>query len=200
MDSTVSFRDFEERDIDSIFKWKNDEQLNSMIVGHFHPFTYDEAVNWVHGCMGEHETYKFWAVCTNDDDKRIVGWISLSNIDKVSKRASFHSNVIGDPTYRKGFPWIEIQQFILKYSFEVLELNKLEYSCLSEHSTSMFIGPVLFFKQEALFRQAVYKNGRYYDEAFFGLLRDEYLEHNNAGDYEMLSIVNRYAGIKRRKK
>ena len=200
MDNTVSFRDFEERDIDFIYKWKNDEQLNSMIVGQYHPFTYEEAVNWVHGCMGEHETYKFWAVCTNDEEKRIVGWVSLANIDMISKRAFFHSFVIGDPSYRKGFPWIEIQQFILRYTFQILNLNKLEYACLSEHNTSMYFGPVLFFKQEALFRQAVYKNGRYYDEAFFGLLRDEYFEHYNAGDYEMLSIVSRYASIKREKK
>ena len=87
MERSVLFRDFEERDIDFIYKWKNDEKLNSLIVGEFKKMSYEEAVNWVHGCMGEHETYKYWAICTNDDEKRIVGWVSLSSIDKVNQSA-----------------------------------------------------------------------------------------------------------------
>ena len=83
MQPTVIFRDFEERDIDFIYKCKNDEKLNSLIVAQYHPFTYEEAVQWVHGCMGEHDTFKFWAIATNDDEKRIVGWVAVSHIDKV---------------------------------------------------------------------------------------------------------------------
>ena len=96
MDNTVLFRDFEDRDIDFIYKCKNDEKLNSKIVGGFHPFTYEEAVKWVHGCMGEHETYRFWAVCTHDDEKRIVGWVSISQIDRKNHSACFHGIVIAD--------------------------------------------------------------------------------------------------------
>ena len=51
MERTVCFRDFEERDIDFIYKCKNDEKLNSMIVGPWHPFTYEEAAKWVHGLL-----------------------------------------------------------------------------------------------------------------------------------------------------
>ena len=106
MERTVCFRDLEERDIDFIYKCKNDEKLNSMIVGQWHPFTYEEAAKWVHGCMGEHETYKFWAIATNDEEKRIVGWISLSNIYKVNRSACSHGIVIADPAYRNGLSWI----------------------------------------------------------------------------------------------
>ena len=195
MDSTVLFRDFEEGDIDFIYQCKNDDKLNEMIVGQYHPFSHEEAVKWVHGCMGEHETFKFWAVCTNDSEKRIVGWASLAKIDKENKSAFFYSIVIGDPKYRKGFAWIEIQQFVIDYAFQVLKVNRLEYSCLSEHPSSMAIGPVMFFKQEGLFRQAVYKNNRYYDVAYFGLLKNEYQAHHDNGDYEFMSILERYANF-----
>lgn len=198
MEGTVLFREFEERDIDFIYRCKNDDKLNEMIVGQYHPFTYEEAEKWVRGCMGEHETYKFWAVCTNNDEKRIVGWTSLSKIDKDNKSAFFYSIVIGDPKYRKGFAWIEIQQFVIDYAFRQLYLNRLEYSCMSEHHSSMSIGPVMFFQQEGLFRQAVYKNNRYYDVAYFGLLKDEYQQHYENGDYEFMSILERYANYNKR--
>lgn len=200
MERTVCFRDFEERDIDFIYKCKNDEKLNSMIVGQWHPFTYEEAAKWVHGCMGEHETYKFWAIATNDEEKRIVGWTALSNIDKVNKSAFFYSIVIGDEKYRNGFPWVETQLFTITYAFEELQVNRLGYSCLSEHPSSMTIAPVMFFKQEGLLRDAVYKHERYYDEAIFSLLKDEYNQHKNAGEYELESIILRYASIVKKNK
>lgn len=199
MERTVCFRDFEERDIDFIYKCKNDEKLNSMIVGQWHPFTYEEAVKWVHGCMGEHETYKFWAIATNDEEKRIVGWTALS-IDKANMSAFFHSIVIGDEKYRNGFPWVETQLFTIAYAFEELQVNKLGYSCLSEHPTSMTIAPVMFFKQEGLLRNAVYKHERYYDEALFSLLKDEYYQHKKAGEYELESTILRYASIVKKNK
>jgi len=198
--NTVAFRDFEERDIDFIHRCKNDEELNSMIVGEFRPFSYEESTKWVHGCMGEHETYKFWAVCTNDDEKNIVGWASLAKIDKENKSAFFHGIVIGDPNYRKGFPWIEIQQFVIDYAFQTLNVNRLEFSCLADHPTSMFIGPAMFFKQEGLFRQAVCKNGHFHDVAYFGLLKDEYFDHYDRGEYELVSIISRYSELRKGKK
>ena len=198
--NTVTFRDFEERDIDFIHRCKNDEELNSMIIGEFKPFSYEESVKWVHGCMGEHETYKFWAVCTNDEEKDIVGWASLAKIDKENRSAFFHGIVIGNPKYRKGFPWIEIQQFVIDYAFKTLNVNRLEFSCLADHPTSMYIGPAMFFKQEGLFRQAVCKNGQFHDVAYFGLLKEEYDEHYQKGEYDLISIVNRYAEIRKGKK
>lgn len=200
MEKTVCFRDFEERDIDFIYKCKNDEKLNNMIVGQWHPFTYEEASKWVHGCMGEHETFKFWAIATNDDERRIVGWAALSQIDKVNNSAFFHSIVIGDERYRNGFPWVETQLFVITYAFEQLQVNRLGYSCLSEHPSSMTIAPVMFFSQEGLLRDAVYKHERYYDEALFSLLKDEYYLHKKAGDYELDSTILRYASIARKNK
>ena len=108
--------------------------------------------------------------------------------------------MIGDSKYRNGIPWIEIQQFIISYVFETLGFNRLGYSCLSGHSSSMAIGPVMFFKQEGLKKQAILKNGKYYDIAEFALLRSEYFEHKDSGDYEFMSILSRYANYAKKEK
>lgn len=200
MEKTVCFRDFEERDIDFIYKCKNDEKLNSMIVGQWHPFTYEEAAKWVHGCMGEHETFKFWAVCANDEEKRIVGWVSISNIDYINKKACFHGIVIGDPNYRDGFAWIESYLFIYDYCFEVLKLNRVYGESLVGHKNSNNIAHILQSTREGYKRQDIYKNGQYYDVAFGAMLREEYLEHKSNGDYEMRAIIKRIAYLRKNKK
>lgn len=192
MEKTVTFRSFEERDIDFIYKCKNDEKLNRMIVGQFHPFTYEEATLWVRNCMkGDRPDLKFWAICTNDERRSIVGWVSLSAIDTVNKSACFHGIVIGDANFRDGFAWVETHQFVFAYVFEELELNRLYGEAIVGHKQSNLMEDVMFFTREGIKRQAIFKNDRFYDLSFVSILKNEYLVHKNAGEYETNSIVKR---------
>ena len=200
MAKTVLFRDFEERDIDFVYKCKNDEELNRLIVAQYHPFSYEEAVQWVHGCMGEHETYKFWALCTNDEEKRIVGWTALSKIDMVNQSTCTHSIVVGDSDYRDGFAWIETVLFLFEYSFEVLRLNRVYGESLVGHNTSNLVEDLVFMTREGLFRQAVFKNNRFYDVSYAAILKDEYFAHKEAGDYELSALIRRLKHLRKEKK
>jgi RimJ/RimL family protein N-acetyltransferase len=199
MESTVSFRDFEERDIDFVYRCKNDKKLNSLIVGNWHPFTLEEAEKWVHGCMGEHDTYKFWAVCTNDEEKRIVGWVSLSKIDKVNRSACSHGIVIADPAYRNGLAWIESILFIQEQVFEKMGLNRIYGSCRVDHKLSMQMGVAMFRHEEGIQREAIFDNGKYVDIHMSSLLAREYFEHKNNGDYEISKVIRRLTAAKKNK-
>lgn len=194
--NTVCFRDFEERDVEFIYRVKNDEKLNSMIVGEWHPFSYEEAVKWVHGCMGEHETFKFWAICTNNEEKRIIGWVSLSQIDKTNQCACFHGIVIGDSTYRNGFAWIETYCFILEYVFETLGLNRLYGSSIIGHKQSNIAGDLFLFKVEGIQREAVVKEGKFYDVRQTSILKREYFENKRNGEYTTRAILKRLKRIR----
>lgn len=197
MFNTVCFREFEERDIDFIYKCKNDEDLNRMIVGQFKSFTYEDARNWVHGCMGHHDEFIFWAIATNDDEHRIVGWAALSKIDKVNQSANTHSIVIADPNYNDGIAWLETELHLLRYAFDELKLNRLYGVSLMGHKMSNQIGDLLFFQTEGILRQACYKNGRFYDLQYIGILKDEYFAHKEAGDYDMMKIIRRLRKLRK---
>ncbi len=194
--STVCFREFEERDVDFIYKCKNDEKLNSMIIGHFRPYTYKEARKWVEGCMGNHDTYHFWAICTNDEEKRIVGWISLSEIDKLNQSACFHGIVIADKDYRNGFAWIESYCFILEYAFEHLGLNRLYGSSIIGNKNSNIAGDLFLFTKEGVLREAVIKNDIRYDVRLSSILRKEYFINKKSGKYELRAILKRLKEMK----
>ena len=197
MEATVSFRDFEERDIDFIYKCKNDERLNSMIVGDFNPITYDGARKWIEGCMGDHENYKFWAVCTNDEEKRIVGWVSLSHIDKKNKSACHHGIVIGDNEYRDGTAMFETMLLSMDYAFSVLKLHRLYGSCLSEHKVSPFMLLALGFSIEGRQREAVFRKGKYYDVLNFSIIEKEYNEMQTQRRYDIENLIMKFVETKR---
>lgn len=181
--NTVDFREFEERDVDFVLLCKNDERLNSRTVGSYKPMTREEAVRWVHGCMGDHDTYKFWAVCTNDAERRIVGWVSLSQIDTVNKSACFHGILIGDPAYRDGTAWIESYLFIFNYAFEVLGLNRLTGSRMDNQNLTAMMSQAMHFTVEGVRREAVFRDGAYHDVLCTSILRREYLAHKANGEY-----------------
>lgn len=196
MNNSVSFREFEERDIDFVYKCKNDEKLNSMIVGQFRPFTYEDAQKWVCGCMGEHETFKFWALCTNDEERRIIGWISLSEISVNNRSACFHGIVIGDKNYKDGFAWIESYLFIMRYVFEVLGFNRLYGSSIIGHSISNNAGKIFLWTKEGILRQSEYKNNKFYDVQVSSILQEEYFHNKNIGAYTFPSILKRIRQLK----
>ena len=200
MDRTVCFRDFEERDIDFIYKCKNDENLNSMIVGDYHPFTYDEASKWVRGCIGQHDTYKFWAICTNDDEKRIVGWVSLSNIDIHNKSACHHGIVIGEKEYKSGISMFEAMLFTMAYSFEYLQLHRLYGSCFSNHKVSPFMLESLGFKLEGIEKEAVIRGGDYFDVSNYAILSEQYFKNKAEGNYDIENLIVKFISLVNNKK
>ena len=146
--------------------------------------------------MGEHETFKFWAVCTNDEEKRIVGWISLADIDYENKKCSTHSIVIADPDYNDGLAWLESVLFMLEYAFEQLGLNRVYGKSLLGHKMSNQIGPLMYMQIEGVLRQAYFKEGKFYDLQYIGILRDEYLAHKETGDYEIMKLIRRLRKIR----
>jgi RimJ/RimL family protein N-acetyltransferase len=186
---SICFRDFEERDIDFVLKCKNDDSLNEMIVGTSRKFTFEDAKKWLEGCMGDHETYKFWAVCTNDIEKRIVGWISLSQIDRDNHCACHHGIVIGDKDYRDGTVMFEAMLLSMDYAFNILHLHRLYGSCLSEHKTSPHMLNSLGFNLEGTQKDAVYRNGRYYDVLDYAMLNEEYLRLDKNNVFEIDQLI-----------
>ena len=194
---SICFRDFEERDIDFVLKCKNDDSLNEMIVGTSRKFTFEDAKKWLEGCMGDHETYKFWAVCTHDDEKRIVGWVSISQIDRKNHSACFHGIVIADEDYRDGLAWIESYLFIYEQAFEVMGINRLYGTCRVDNKLSMQMSPVMFSQKEGILREAIYDNGQYVDLYAAALLAKDYFFHKQNGDYEIPRIIRRLVSAKK---
>lgn len=201
MDYTISFRDFEERDIDFVYKCKNNEKLNSMIVGSWHPYTYEEAVKWVHGCMGEHDTFKFWAICTKDEIQRIVGWVSLSSIDRENKSVCHYGLVLADNEYNDGSAMFESMYFTMSYAFDELRMHRLYGCCFSDHKISPYFLSALGFVKEGVQRDAVLRNGRFSDVSDYAILRPEFENNRNSGLYEIDELTSRFVlGVKKQRR
>ena len=199
MEKTVFFRTFEEEDIDAIYQWKNDDELNRLTVGLNRKVCRDDVAKWVRSKMPHNPYEVFWAICANDETKKIIGYAQLTEIHFINSSANLSGIMIGDRSYQDGLAWLETHLFIMEYAFERLGLNRLYGSSIVGHKDNNGIGMFLFWKQEGILRQAVFKNGLFYDLLLGSILKDEYFTHKNNGEYEIRSILKRIRNFYRNK-
>jgi len=191
MKKSIKFRDLKKQDVDFIYKCKNDEKLNRYVVGDWHPFSMDESEKWLLGCMTESPDFKFWAICTNDQREKIIGWVSLSKIDHINKTAHFHGIVIGDVDYQDGIAWIESYQLMFEKVFLDMKFQRLTGSHLSNHPASGIIAECMFMNIDNVESKAIEKEGKLIDHVLVSIDSICYMEHYNKGDYEFNKIQKR---------
>lgn len=198
MERTVFFRTFEEDDIDAIYCWKNDDELNKMTVGLTRKICRDDVAKWVRSKMLHNPYEVYWAICANDETRKIIGYAQLTEIHFINSSANFSGIMIGNKNYHDGFAWIETYLFVMEYAFERLGLNSIHGSSIIGHKDSNAAGDLFLWHKDGVLRQAVFKNGQFYDLKISSLLRDEYFEHKRNGEYDIKSILKRVKQIKRK--
>lgn len=196
MGKTVYFRAFEPEDAAMIHQWKNCDELNEMTVGLNKRTTMEEDLRWVNSVKDHHPYYAYWAICSKETDK-LIGYASLVNIHYINSSAETGAIMIADPDYNDGVAWIESVLFMLEYAFERLGLHRVYGESLVGHKMSNQIGELLYFQIEGILRQACYKNGRFYDLQYIGILKDEYFAHKEAGDYDLMKIIRRLRKLRK---
>ena len=194
---TVYFRAFEENDARLIHQWKNDDILNKMTVGLNKKTCYEEDLDWVKSHMYHHPYSAYWAICSIETNQ-MIGYACLTNIHYINSSAETGAVVIGAPEFRDGFAWIESVLYMFEYAFEKLGLNRLYGVSLMGHKMSNIIGDLMFMQTEGIHRQAAFKNGQFYDLQYNGILKKEYFEHKNLGDYEIRAIIRRLKNIRKK--
>jgi len=199
MDYSVVFRDFVDGDIHKVYEYKNDVERNSMIVGAFRPMTIDDARKWVEGCKRKDVDFRFWAVADKEHPDNLIGWISLSQIDKENNSACLHSIFIGNRTYSNGILWIEMYLFILNYAFNELHLHRLWGTKRADHLQSMAMSAAMFFHQDGILRESKRIGDSYIDTSLGAILESEYFEHLQNGDYELSKIIRRVTQYRKMK-
>jgi len=199
MEKTVYFRAFEEEDAKLIHQWKNDDELNVLTVGLNKKTCFEEDLEWVKSHMYHHPYSAYWAICSKETGK-MIGWACLTNIHYINSSAETGAIVIGDPEYNDGFAWVETVLFLFEYAFERLGLNRVYGESLLGHKISNLVEGLMFMTREGVFRQAAFKNGRFYDISYAAILKDEYFAHKEAGDYEIPAIIRRLKKLRKESK
>ncbi len=198
--ASIFVRAFEPEDVPLINKWRNDPEIQEMTGGIIRKVSSEMEKEWVHQKMMNNYSEVYWAICLNDQSKKMIGYTSLNNINYINRTSEGGGIVIGEKEYRDGFIIFETTLIKLDYVFNTLNINRHSGKCLEDHRVSSSFMMALNYHYEGCFREAVYKNGKYHNLLHYSILRHEYYRYLENGDYEMSKIIKRFRKLAQDKK
>jgi ribosomal-protein-alanine N-acetyltransferase len=105
-------------------------------------------------------------------DNALVGGVTLGNVRRGVAQSGTLGYWIGQPYARHGY-MTDALRTILAFSFQTLQLHRLEAACLPTNLASQGVLRKLGFTQEGYARRYLRINGAWCDHLLFGLLAEE---------------------------
>jgi len=119
-------------------------------------------------------------------DGAFIGFGMVGHIEMLHRRCTLGITIGEKSAWGKGYAH-EALEAVIGYCFNVLKMNriKVEIYCFNERSIKLFTG--LGFSHEGTLRQSVWKNGQFWDDCHYALLREEWEHRSGAGDRAMIN-------------
>ncbi|TPG71137.1 N-acetyltransferase [Brevibacillus laterosporus] len=153
--------------------WSDDEVTKYMNVSSFS--SVDQAKEMIQLLLDlgkEDKAYRYSIVLQETNE--VIGTCGFNYIDRENNRAEVGFD-LGRPFWRKGFAK-EGLEALVRYGFDVHELNRIEAKVEPENVNSMLVLSKLSFVNEGLLREYQKSEEKYVDLHILSLLKKEYLD------------------------
>jgi RimJ/RimL family protein N-acetyltransferase len=107
-----------------------------------------------------------------------IGTMELGDLNNKDRCGTF-GIAIGDKDYWSKGCGTEAARLIIRYGFEQINLHRINSEVYSFNERSLRLHKKVGFTEEGRRREAGYRNGRYHDDVFFGILKSEWLAQTN---------------------
>ncbi len=153
------------------WKWRNQEEVRNDFSGHPFPVSYDEELAWYEKNIRVNFPNTTFGV-EEMKGKILVGMTFLKNINMIFRHAEF-SILIDSSQKGKGFGK-EACYKTLEFGFRHLGLNKIYLKVRTDNTSALRIYESCGFKIEGTLREDIYKQGKYADQYYMGVLISEF--------------------------
>ncbi len=165
-ENNVAIRKFDMSDVDLKVKWINDEK-NNKYLHYALPLYADKTAEWWEKTKDADGRLDL-TILYNDEP---VGLIGLLGIDKVNKKAEYYV-CLGEHSCKGKGVAKAASRLLVKYAFEVLDLNKVYLYTEEENIPAQRLFESLGFRKEGLLIDDLIYNGRKVNRFVYGLLKD----------------------------
>jgi UDP-4-amino-4,6-dideoxy-N-acetyl-beta-L-altrosamine N-acetyltransferase len=166
--SRAKLRRVEPADSARLLAWRNAPEVSAHMYTD-HEIGQAEHERWFASAMAAPDR-RYWII---EADGEPVGLANLAKIDPAAQRCEW-AFYLGEPATRGKGLGAQVEYIVLSHVFETAGLNKLWCEVLVENAAVIRLHERFGFVREALFREHVFKAGRFQDVAGLGLLRREW--------------------------
>ncbi|AET68780.1 acetyltransferase, ribosomal protein N-acetylase [Desulfosporosinus orientis DSM 765] len=175
-------RAVEEDDIQDLYQWYNDQEVNLWSSGAW-------PLNTLHNkeqiaakfLDGGPDIYRYSLLTENE---QLIGSIGFKDINVPARSVSIYI-VIGNKSYwGKGYGTDALITFS-RFLFTQWNFHRISLDTWSENTRAIYAYQKVGFKIEGRQREARFVLGSYHDSILMGLLRNEFLELHGTKDYKV---------------
>jgi len=160
-------------DVDNFVTWLNDEEVRQYL-SMTSPFNKTREKEFVDGLYKDDNNIILGIVLKENDN--LVGNIGLHKISRTHRNAEL-GIFIGDKScWSKGYG-TEALKLVIKYGFNQLNLHRIYLDVFDFNTRAMRTYEKAGFKKEGIYREQYYRNGKYCDVFFMGILKSEWNDH-----------------------
>lgn len=163
-------RELERKDISTINKWRNNEDIISNLGAPFRYINQDIDNKWFDSYLTNRNNCVRCSIV--DEEDLILGLVSLTNIDYTNLSCVFHI-MIGENNQNKGAGTFAVRE-MLKHAFFNMNMHRVELTVLETNDRAVHLYEKCGFTKEGTKRRSTYKNGDYVNMYLYSILREEY--------------------------
>jgi len=157
-----------ETDLDSIYRWINDPEVNRYVEGYL-PMTKEAEAEWIDRVSKNKDI----VLAIETLEGRHIGSMGLHKI-KWKDRTATTGAMIGEKDHwGKGYG-TDAKMILLNYAFNTLNLRKISSSVFSFNKRSLAYSLKCGYKVEGVLNRQRFVNGRYYDEVLLGVFKKDW--------------------------
>lgn len=164
----IYLRPIEEKDLEIIRGMRNDPStwMNLTDITLIDKWSQK---NWFDTIAKQKLNKRYFSVCT--DKNHFVGLVRMDEFDWVNHSVRIGTDVL--PRLRgKGYGTL-IMEMLVQYSFRYYNMHRLWLLVLETNKRAQHIYRKVGFKVEGALREAIFRDGRYYDYVVMSLLKEE---------------------------
>ena len=167
----VYLRAMERSDMELYRRNVNDPKIEYAVGGWSFPISSYQQEKWYESTVVDKNNLRLTIVRKDTDD--VIGMINLVNIDWKSGVAFSGIRLFCDEYHGKGYAKDAVMA-LMSYAFDELRLHRIEGSIIESNESSQKLYEKCGWKVEGVKREAIFKNGRYYDEVQVAILKSDY--------------------------
>ncbi len=170
----IYLRPLEMEDIDSFIMWLNDQEVRQYL-SRITPLNSIRERGFIENLYKDDRGIVLGIVLKEND--QLIGNISLDGVS-IPNRHAYLGIFIGDKScWSKGYG-TEALDLVLEHGFNQLNLHRIFLTVLSFNARAIRVYEKVGFKREGVLREHIYRNGKYHDLYYMGLLENEWRERN----------------------
>lgn len=159
------------KDAGLLAKWRFSDQ-NYDFFYEYIPTTEEQNEKWIESVLNKKNEINLIAYEKESD--RPVGMISLIDIDARNQKCEIGRVLIGNAEDRKKGYGKHLIFLVLEYAFLHLNMRKVYLEVFAENDRAVRFYQKSGFKEDGLFQEHIYKNGKFKDVIHMSLFKKDF--------------------------